>query len=108
MLDSDGHTYVLGRPDRSPAAVTRAFGAAGSGTLRAPMPGVVVRIIVAAGDRVAARQPLLVLEAMKMEHILESSIDGVVATIACREGLKVAEGDVLIEVHSGATDDATA
>jgi len=69
-----------------------------SGVVKAPMPGIVTRILVTEGGRVAARQPLLVLEAMKMEHIIESSVDGVVTTIACRAGQKVGEGDVLIEL----------
>jgi acetyl-CoA carboxylase biotin carboxylase subunit len=101
IVESEGRRYVLGRPGRSSSGISLSAAAGLSGTLRAPMPGVVVRVLVAEGDRVVARQPLVLLEAMKMEHILESSVDGVVTKIACRAGQKVAEGDVLIELESG-------
>jgi acetyl/propionyl-CoA carboxylase alpha subunit len=101
ILESQGRRYVLGRPDRSASDVSLAAAAKSAGALRAPMPGVVVRILVAEGAKVAARQPLVLLEAMKMEHIIESNVDGVVKKVACRVGQKVAEGDVLIELESG-------
>ena len=72
-----------------------------TGTLRAPMPGMVVRVLVREGDRVTARQPLVVLEAMKMEHVIEANAAGIVGKVACRAGQKVAEGDVLVEIESG-------
>lgn len=52
-----------------------------AGSLRAPMPGVVLAVLVAAGDRVQKGQPLLKLEAMKMEHTIRSTVDGVVAEL---------------------------
>jgi acetyl-CoA carboxylase biotin carboxylase subunit len=99
IVESPGHRYVLGRPDLVATGASPAGSAGVSSVVRAPMPGIVTRILVAQGGQVAARQPLLVLEAMKMEHIIESSMDGVVTTIACRAGQKVGEGDVLIELE---------
>jgi 3-methylcrotonyl-CoA carboxylase alpha subunit len=99
IVESRGHRYVLGRPDLVATGASLAGSAGASGVVKAPMPGVVTRILVAEGARVAARQPLLVLEAMKMEHIIESTVDGVVTRIACRAGQKVGEGDVLIELE---------
>jgi pyruvate carboxylase subunit A/propionyl-CoA carboxylase alpha chain len=66
-----------------------------AGGLAAPMPGAVVRILVAVGDTVEAGQPLLVLEAMKMEHTIRSPQDGTVAAINVAEGEQVQIGAVL-------------
>jgi 3-methylcrotonyl-CoA carboxylase alpha subunit len=99
IVESPRHRYVLGRPDLVATGASLAGSAGASGVVKAPMPGVVTRILVAEGGRVAARQPLLVLEAMKMEHIIESNVDGVVTRIACRAGQKVGDGDVLIELE---------
>jgi 3-methylcrotonyl-CoA carboxylase alpha subunit len=69
--------------------------AAAAGSLRAPMPGLVKIVRAAVGDAVTKGQPLLVLEAMKMEHAIAAPRDGVVTTIAT-EGAQVSEGTVLV------------
>jgi acetyl/propionyl-CoA carboxylase alpha subunit len=66
--------------------------------LTAPMPGTVIKVLVAPGDDVRARQPLLVLEAMKMETPVVAPYDAVVRTVAVAEGDRVAGGAVLIEL----------
>jgi acetyl/propionyl-CoA carboxylase alpha subunit len=66
-----------------------------TGGLAAPMPGAVVRVLVSVGDTVEAGQPLLVLEAMKMEHTIRSPQDGTVAAINVAEGEQVQIGAVL-------------
>ncbi|HZE65475.1 MAG TPA: biotin carboxylase N-terminal domain-containing protein [Sporichthyaceae bacterium] len=71
-----------------------------AGGLTAPMPGAVVRILVAVGDTVESGQPLLVLEAMKMEHTIRSPEDGVVAAINVTEGEQVPIGAVLAELST--------
>jgi biotin carboxyl carrier protein len=63
------------------------------------MPGTVIRVLARAGDRVQPRQPLLVLEAMKMETPLASPYEAVVRRIHVREGDPVAAGTVLIELE---------
>ena len=63
--------------------------------MRAPMPGLVKIVRAAAGDAVIKGQPLLVLEAMKMEHTIAASHDGVVAEIVA-EGAQVTDGTVLV------------
>ena len=77
---------------------------AGSGPQRvvAPMPGKVVRVLVAAGDAVKARQALVVVEAMKMENELRADRDGVVAEVHAREGLLVEAGSPLVVINPGA------
>jgi acetyl/propionyl-CoA carboxylase alpha subunit len=65
----------------------------------APMPGTVIRLLVAEGDSVRARQPLVVLEAMKMETPLTSPYDAVVRAVHVAEGDRVAGGAVLVELE---------
>jgi propionyl-CoA carboxylase alpha chain len=69
--------------------------AVASGSLLAPMPGTVVRVDVADGDAVAAGQPVLVLEAMKMQHTVAAPYAGTVTRIDVTPGAQVAAGDVL-------------
>jgi acetyl/propionyl-CoA carboxylase alpha subunit len=65
----------------------------------APMPGTVLRLLVAQGDTVRARQPLVVLEAMKMETPLTSPYDAVVRAVHVAEGDRVAGGAILVELE---------
>jgi 3-methylcrotonyl-CoA carboxylase alpha subunit len=69
--------------------------AAGTGSLRAPMPGLVKLVRAAKGEAVIKGQPLLILEAMKMEHTIAAPHDGVIAEIAA-EGAQVTDGTVLV------------
>ena len=76
-------------------------GPAGSGPQRvtAPMPGKVVRVLVKPGDTVAAKQGLVVVEAMKMENELKASRQGLVKTVAVAEGQSVESGALLVIVE---------
>jgi len=76
-------------------------GGAGAGPQRltAPMPGKVVRVLVEAGAAVRARQPVVVVEAMKMENELRAGRDGTVAEIHVREGMSVEAGALLIVIQ---------
>jgi biotin carboxyl carrier protein len=65
--------------------------------IKAPMPGLVINIIAREGDAVKKGDPLLVLEAMKMENILKSPADGVVKRIAVNKGMAVEKNQLLIE-----------
>ncbi len=99
----DGWSYVDG-PDGSAAlAEVPRFAdpnaAAHAGSLLAPMPGGVVRVLAAQGDTVSAGQSLVVLEAMKMEHTVTAPVDGVVAEIAVAPGDQVDTGQVLAVVN---------
>jgi 3-methylcrotonyl-CoA carboxylase alpha subunit len=68
----------------------------GSGTLRAPMPGLVKVVRASAGDTVKKGAPLLILEAMKMEHTIAAPFDGEIAEIVT-EGAQVMDGAVLVK-----------
>lgn len=69
-----------------------------AGSLLAPMPGTVVRLAVSEGDSVRAGDPLLWLEAMKMEHRISAPADGVVAELPVEVGQQVEVGAVLAVV----------
>jgi acetyl/propionyl-CoA carboxylase alpha subunit len=89
-----GEAFVF--RDHPPAADEE--GAAGDGQIRAPMPGKVTQLSVKAGDKVAKGQPLLVLEAMKMEHALAAPFDGVVEEAPAELGAQVSEGALLVKL----------
>jgi len=69
---------------------------AAGGTVRAPMPGLVVRVLVEPGQTVTAGTGLVVLEAMKMENELKAPGNGVVGSISARPGQAVEKGQVLV------------
>jgi acetyl/propionyl-CoA carboxylase alpha subunit len=84
-------------PDEDSAAHQHGSGAEQS-AVTAPMPGTVIRVLVAEGDSVQPRQPLVVLEAMKMETPLVSPYEGVVRSVHVRVGDQVAGGTLLVEL----------
>ena len=98
VVEWDDRTFRLQRTP--PLSVDEAAGertpGGGSGRLTAPMPGRVVKIAVQAGQRVTQNQPLLVLEAMKMEHVVEAPHAGVVSEVCVEVGSQVASGTQLL------------
>jgi biotin carboxyl carrier protein len=70
----------------------------GTGTIKAPLPGVILDVFVREGDVVKIGQKLLMLEAMKMENNIEADQPGKVISIAKKQGDSVMEGDVLIVI----------
>ena len=70
-----------------------------AGSLAAPMPGRVVRVMTQPGARVAKGEPLVILEAMKMEHTIAAPSDGVVKEIHFADGEQVLEGAQLITLE---------
>jgi 3-methylcrotonyl-CoA carboxylase alpha subunit len=73
-----------------------------SGSLAAPMPGKVIAVMAKAGGRVTKGTPLLVLEAMKMEHTISAPSDGLVKDVRCAPGEQVVEGFELITFEADA------
>ena len=67
--------------------------------LVAPMPGTVIRVLAREGDAVQPRQPLVVLEAMKMETPIVSPYEAVVRAVHVSEGDRVAGGELLVELE---------
>lgn len=91
-LDGRVHAFALGEEPRRGAAGT------GVGATVAPMPGKIVRVLVSVGDAVEPGQPLLVLEAMKMETTLRAEVAGTVAAVGAAAGEMVEAGAVLVEI----------
>ncbi len=65
--------------------------------IKAPMPGLIIEMKVAAGDPVKAGDPLLILEAMKMENVIKSPGDGTVKNVRIKKGDSVEKNEILIE-----------
>jgi acetyl/propionyl-CoA carboxylase alpha subunit len=88
------------RPPPDVETASHAHGAAAEqSALTAPMPGTVIEVLVAAGDRVEPRQPLLVLEAMKMETPVASPYEAVVKAVHVAEGDRVTGNQLLVELE---------
>lgn len=83
--------------ERERAGRRRAGGPGGG--LEAPMPGVVTRVMVAPGDTVTKGQPLVALEAMKMEHLIRAPRDGRVRGVIAKVGEMVQGGVALAELE---------
>ena len=98
--DADGRLYVQSGQGTIDFGVVPRFVVPGatapSGGLMAPMPGVVIDVRCAAGDRVEAGQTLVVLEAMKMEHHVRAPSDGAVADVRVAKGRHVENGALLL------------
>ena len=83
----------------APAAAPKAAGAAGAVTVKAPMPGNILDVKVAAGASVKAGDVLVILEAMKMENEIVAPQDGTVASINVHKGDTVNSGDTLVSMN---------
>jgi biotin carboxyl carrier protein len=97
----DGFRFDVEAVDERTRAIRQLAGSAarpaGPTSLAAPMPGLVVRVLVLPGDRVEAGQGVVVIEAMKMENELRASTAGVVRSVLVTAGSAVEKGAVLIE-----------
>ncbi|MBO9127424.1 MULTISPECIES: acetyl/propionyl/methylcrotonyl-CoA carboxylase subunit alpha [unclassified Rhizobium] len=96
VLFLDGEAWPFGPPRAGYAG-----GSAGhsDGAIVAPMPGRVIALMVAKGDRVTRGQPLAVIEAMKMEQTLSAPFDGVVSEMKVLAEAQVVEGSVLMQLE---------
>lgn len=89
----NGFAFPVGLPD---SLSTDEDAGSADDTLVAPMPGLVKVLSARAGDTVAKDQPLLILEAMKMEHTLKAPRDGVIGEVLVAEGEQVTDGTILL------------
>ncbi len=90
------------REARLAAALGQSAGGASSGSLVAPMPGRVVKVLVAVGDTVERGAPAVIVEAMKMENELHAPVSGVVRSVGVREGDTVDANQILVEIEAPA------
>ena len=98
-------TYVDASDGSTALSETPRFGdpakLAPAGSLLAPMPGLVLRVLAEPGAVVTAGQPILVLEAMKMEQTVSAPADGVLAELRAKAGEQVSTGQVLAVLETG-------
>ncbi|MEU3311871.1 biotin carboxylase N-terminal domain-containing protein [Streptomyces sp. NPDC006662] len=104
-LGRDADSWHVQRHDPVTAALSGS-GRAGADTLAAPMPGTVTVVKVAVGDKVAAGQSLLVVEAMKMEHVISAPHAGTVTELDVTPGSTVAMDQVLAVITPDAEEEA--
>ena len=90
----EGETYVADVADKGARAKARHR----DHSTEAPMPGVVLKILVKAGDVVGKGTPLLILEAMKMEHQIVAGHEGKILSVNCTEGELVQPGVELVSI----------
>jgi acetyl/propionyl-CoA carboxylase alpha subunit len=102
FVDVEGQSleFRLAPPPAVEEAVRHAARAEGAAVLSAPMPGRVVAVRRRAGEAVAAHEPVVVLEAMKMEHTISAPLAGTVTALHVEAGDQVQRGDVLAEVSA--------
>lgn len=110
LVDNDEEVTLSTRPAAKPAAAPAPKAAAapkaatpakpggGAGALKSPLPGIVVGIKVNVGDAVKKGDAVIVLEAMKMENVLQAPIDGTVKEIHVNQGDSVLEGVTLVTI----------
>lgn len=98
----DGHRYDVEALDERTRAIRDLSGASarasGPAPLVAPMPGLIVRVNVQAGDKVQSGQAVVVMEAMKMENDLRTQSSGIVSAVRVSPGDAVEKGAVLVEL----------
>jgi len=92
-----GDSFLIEVPDYE----AEAEAVEGGDALRAPMPGKVIAVMAETGDSVGKDQPLVVMEAMKMEHTLVAPREGVIEAVKVAPGTQVAEGEVLVALVAG-------
>jgi len=95
----DGRTHCVDPAGSGADAHALTGGERADPRLRSPMPGLVSRVSVAAGDSVACGAALLVVEAMKMEHEVRAPVDAVVVRVHVAAGDRVDRGELVVELE---------
>jgi 3-methylcrotonyl-CoA carboxylase alpha subunit len=102
--------FAQGKPSAASDAdtlIARSTAAHQQSNIKAPLPGRVISVFVAAGDSVIAGQPLLIMEAMKMEHTLRAQSATVIAAVWCEDEQMVQPDQLLIEFCVPDNNDST-
>src|SRR6185437_11362703 len=103
-LARDGEAWAVA--EAPPAPLRGARTAAADGTVRSPMPGTVLAVHVTEGEAVTAGQPVLVVEAMKMEHTVTAPLDGTLTDLTAKPGQQVRMDEPLAVIEPGTPGDA--
>jgi geranyl-CoA carboxylase alpha subunit len=94
------HGVTLSVRDLTLAAPASAAAGGSDGRVRAAMNGRVVAVLVRQGERVEAGQPVMTLEAMKMEHVHTAPVSGMISAIDVAEGEQVTTGKIVVEIEA--------
>lgn len=97
----EGRTFVYENPAQKKFG-KKGAGNVSSGELMSPMPGKVTKLLKKTGDKVAAGDVVVVMEAMKMEYTLKAAVSGEVTNVACKVGDQVALGKLLVQIKEEA------
>jgi acetyl-CoA/propionyl-CoA carboxylase biotin carboxyl carrier protein len=100
-LGRDGAAWAIG--EAPPPALRGARAGSADGTVRSPMPGTILAVHVSVGDTVSAGQPVLVVEAMKMEHTVTAPVDGVISELTAKAGQQVPMDETLAVIEAAGT-----
>jgi 3-methylcrotonyl-CoA carboxylase alpha subunit len=95
LISWQGCAYQLD-PVMPPSAEQQRSVVQAGASLQAPMPGTILRVLVAVGEHVEAQQPLIIMEAMKIEQVIHAPHQGVVTAVHAQAGMLVARGMVLV------------
>ncbi|EJJ29350.1 acetyl/propionyl/methylcrotonyl-CoA carboxylase subunit alpha [Rhizobium sp. CF142] len=98
VLFDGGNAWPIGLPV---ASEVEAHQGPGDGAILSPMPGLVISVDIAEGDRVVKGDRLLTVEAMKMEHTLRAPFDGIVGKLPVAVGARVSENQLVVSVVKG-------
>ncbi|MGA2296979.1 MAG: acetyl-CoA carboxylase biotin carboxyl carrier protein subunit [FCB group bacterium] len=104
LLSLDGLTYEISITNETKKLLAKFLKSGSSGNssgniIKAPMPGMIVKILVEKGAEIAKGDKLIIIEAMKMENALTSPVSGIIKTINAVEGTAVEKDTVLIEIE---------
>ena len=103
LLRINGNTYTVKVSDKYDRLIDKlgmkVVGSQRAGDIKAPMPGLVLDILVKVGQTVTKGDKVLILEAMKMENIIKANGDGIIKAIHTEKGKPVDKGTLLIEVQ---------
>lgn len=94
-----GVSAAASAPSQSSAVHSASGSGSGSHEVLAPLPGLVLNVLVKAGDSVKAGQKIMIMEAMKMENDINATRDGHIKTINVKNGDNISEGDVLAVIE---------
>lgn len=98
LFYSAGHVVIGGRDIYVERVRPKGAGTSPAGVSSAPMPGKILKVLVREGDEVAEGDPLVVLEAMKMEHTLRAAREGTVRAVHVAEGDRIEAGAEPVEL----------
>jgi acetyl-CoA/propionyl-CoA carboxylase biotin carboxyl carrier protein len=101
-LGRDGAAWAIG--EAPPPALRGSRAGNADGTVRSPMPGTILAVHVTVGETVSAGQPVLVVEAMKMEHTVTAPLDGVITELTAKAGQQVPMDETLAVIAAEPTD----